>query len=65
MMEFERIEMSDASWESMGAVNEVNVFQTLPWLGFVAETQKAEPVVAAIRSGEQPVGYFTGLIVSK
>jgi len=41
------------------------LFQTKPWLDFVAEAQRAEPCVLKIRMDNQPVGYFTGLIVRK
>jgi CelD/BcsL family acetyltransferase involved in cellulose biosynthesis len=41
------------------------VFQTREWLEFVARTQRAEPVVAAVRAGTQTVGYFTGLVVRR
>ena len=41
------------------------VFQTREWLQFVHATQKATPVVAAVRDGNDTVGYFTGLVVRK
>ncbi len=37
------------------------LFQTSPWLAFVAETQGAEPVFAELKDGGKTVGWFTGL----
>jgi CelD/BcsL family acetyltransferase involved in cellulose biosynthesis len=41
------------------------VFQTREWLDFVARTQGAEPVIAAVRAGSETVGFFTGLVVRR
>ena len=41
------------------------MFQTREWLEFVARTQRAEPVVAAVVRDGDVVGYFTGLIVRR
>jgi len=65
MITFERTDVKDVNWENVGVFSEINVFQTLPWLNFLAETQKAEPVVAAAKSDGHLLGYFTGLIVNK
>lgn len=41
------------------------IFQTLPWLKFIAATQKATPVVASLKDGGETVGWFTGLTFKK
>jgi len=41
------------------------IFQTREWLAFVADAQTAEPVIAAVRSGTDTVGFFTGLLVRR
>jgi hypothetical protein len=65
MISFERIKVSDLTQENMDVFSNMNVFHTLPWVNFIEETLKAEPVVLAIKSGNQLVGYFSGLIVHK
>lgn len=65
MISFQRIRLQDVKWEDPGIYDEINVFQTLPWLNFLAETKKAEPVIAAVRSDDHLLGYFTGLMVNK
>lgn len=46
-------------------IEELNVFQTSTWLNLVADLQKAEPIVATVKSDGRFIGYFTGLIVEK
>ncbi len=65
MLTFERIDLDSAFSQTPAALGEVNIFQTAPWVKFVAETQNAEPVLALVRSGSQVVGTFTGLISRK
>lgn len=65
MLSFERIDINSIDWEALGKLPDRTIFQTLPWLKFVAKTQNAEPVVAALRENNQTVGYFTGLIIKK
>jgi CelD/BcsL family acetyltransferase involved in cellulose biosynthesis len=49
----------------MDAMPDRVVFQTREWVGFVATTQNAEPVLAVVRDSGVDVGYFTGLIVKR
>jgi hypothetical protein len=65
MIAFQRIHLRDVKWEDSSICDEINVFQTLPWLSFLAETQEAEPVIAAVKTDGQLFGYFTGAIVNK
>ncbi len=41
------------------------LFQTAPWLRFIALTQNAEPVLARLTDDDQTVGWFTGLTTRK
>ncbi|WP_447979337.1 GNAT family N-acetyltransferase [Candidatus Nitrospira bockiana] len=41
------------------------IFQTPEWLGFIAETQRAEPVFARLTRDGECVGYCAGLIVKR
>ncbi len=65
MIAFETLNINDVPWESLSNSENLNVFQSLAWLKFVAETQKATPIVSAIRSEENLLGFFTGLITQK
>lgn len=65
MISFQRVPLEDVKRENAGVCDEINVFQTVPWLDLLTETQKAEPVIAAARSDGRLLGYFTGLIVNK
>jgi GNAT acetyltransferase-like protein len=41
------------------------IFQTREWLEFIAHSQGAEPVVAAVLVDDELAGYFTGLVVRR
>ena len=47
-------------WERMDTFPDRVIFQTREWLQFIASTQGAEPVVAAVMDGREHVGWFTG-----
>lgn len=60
------LERLDAiNWSELDSFEDRTIFQTKPWLDFVAEAQGAERVVARITDGNNTVGYFTGLVVRK
>src|SRR6266487_3423033 len=66
MARFERVSMDSSDWgKALSAFPDRIVFQTPAWLSFLAETQKAEPVLAALKEGNDTLGYFTGLIVQQ
>lgn len=66
MARFDRTNLDSIGWErTLSAFPDRVVFQTPAWLSFVAETQKAEPVLAVLKEGRQILGYFTGLIVKR
>jgi Acetyltransferase (GNAT) domain len=64
-LRLERIPVGEAEWDRMDAFSDRVLFQTREWLDFVARTQAAEPVVAAVVDGSERVGYFTGLIIRR
>jgi hypothetical protein len=61
----ERIVVTGREWHRMDGFADREVFQTREWLEFLARTQHAEPVVAAVLDDGEHVGYFTGLIVRR
>ena len=65
MISFERIEINNTSYEDQNRIGEVSVFQTSTWLNFLAEVQKAEPIITAIKPDDVFLGYFIGLISHK
>jgi Acetyltransferase (GNAT) domain len=66
MARFERVSMDSIDWgKTLSTFPDRIVFQTPAWLSFLAETQKAEPVLAALKEGNDTLGYFTGLIVQQ
>jgi hypothetical protein len=60
-----RIAVSSRDWDRMDAFPDRVLFQTREWLDFLAGTQRAEPVVAAVMDDGEHVGYFTGAIVRR
>jgi hypothetical protein len=58
------LEPLDSDPQADGFADRV-IFQTPGWLSFIAASQKAEVVVAAVKDGQTTVGYFTGLIVER
>jgi hypothetical protein len=66
MLGFELVDINASDcFRQMENYPDQTIFQTRAWLSFVAKTQNAEPVIAALREKETTEGYFTGLIVRK
>ena len=65
MMTFERLDIDAVDWEQLDVLLDRTVYQTRPWLDFIARAQNAEPVVAVLREGNDVLAYFTGLMVKK
>jgi hypothetical protein len=65
MMTFERLDLDAVDWKQLDALPDRTVYQTRPWLDFIARAQNAEPVVAMLREGNDALAYFTGLMVKK
>lgn len=62
MLALQRVEPSPALWADRATYDDRLVFHTPHWLRFVAETQKATPVLALVKDGDRTVGHFTGLV---
>ncbi len=60
-----RVDIASIDLQELEAYSDRIVYQTLPWIKFIARTQYAEPVVAVLSRHDETLGYFTGLIVKK
>jgi len=65
MMNFCRIATHEVDWERLDRFDDRVVFQTREWVTFVAESQRAIPVIASLCDSGNIVGYFTGLVFSR
>jgi len=65
MLTLQRLDWNECDWARMDAYHDRVIFQTREWLAFIARTQHAEPVVAALSDGGATVGYFTALIIRR
>ena len=65
MITFNRISLDEMPWDDLRTYKGANIFQTRPWIEFLADYERAEPVIATVISGDQIQGYFSGLIFSK
>lgn len=57
--------ITEVDWAYLDSFADRTLFQTKPWLDFITESQDATPLVLEVRIDNQPVGFFTGLIVKK
>jgi Acetyltransferase (GNAT) domain len=64
-MHFQLLTYDEVDWRTLDQFDDRVVFQTCEWVTFVAESQKATPVLAALHDKNKIVGYFTGLLVSR
>lgn len=65
MMRFERLNLVEVDWQQLDSFADRTLYQTRAWLDFIAATQHAEPVIAALREGGDVLGYFTGGLISR
>jgi hypothetical protein len=65
VLRLERLDESRVDWEELETYADRNVFQTREWLAFIAESQQAESVIAAVRQEGETVGFFTGLVIRR
>jgi CelD/BcsL family acetyltransferase involved in cellulose biosynthesis len=65
MLRLQRVEPTAALWADRAAYPDRLLFHTAEWLRFVAESQRAEPVLATITDGATTVGHFTGLVTKR
>lgn len=52
-------------WDQLDAAPDRTIWQTRAWLDLLAETQGAEPLVARVLVGSDPVGWFTGATIRR
>src|SRR5262245_39866546 len=64
-MRFERLNLDEMDWQRLDGFADRTLYQTRAWLDFLAATQHAEPVIAALREGQEVLGYFTGGLIRK
>jgi hypothetical protein len=60
-----RVEPDDHLWRELDLYGDRTLFQTREWVSFVAATQGAEAVVAALQNAGSTDGYFTGLLIRR
>ena len=66
MLRFTRFDGSLEDWgKILVTCPDYEIFQTPAWIRFVAEAQRARPVLAVLKDGNDTVGYFAGLQVRK
>jgi hypothetical protein len=66
MLYFEQFDGTIEEWDAiLKTFPDWEIYQTSPWMRFLAESQNAAPVIAVLRDGNSAVGYFAGLIVKK
>jgi hypothetical protein len=64
-IEFRTLDSDRIPWRALDDFEDRVVFQTREWLDFIAESQRARPVVAEVRENDSVIGYFSGLVVRK
>ncbi len=62
---FHHLDFGSVNSSELDSFGDRIVFQTRPWLEFIAQTQNAKPVIAALREDDETLGYFTGLLVKR
>jgi CelD/BcsL family acetyltransferase involved in cellulose biosynthesis len=65
MLRLHRVEPTASLWADRATYDDRLIFHTPAWLNFVAETQRAEPVLATVTDGGTTVGHFTGLLTRR
>ncbi len=64
-MKIELLEPLQVQWDELDRFEDRHIFQTREWVDFVADSQKATPVVARLVNNGSVAGYFTGLVVKR
>lgn len=59
------VDPKTVNWEHLDSFADRTVFQTREWMYFIAETQRATPVIAELQQNGKVVGYFSGLTFSR
>lgn len=61
-----RVRYDERRWaDVVDATPDAEVFHTPAWLAYLAQTQRAEPVLAEVLDGSQVVGHFVGALVRR
>lgn len=55
----------EVPWDELDRCPDRMVYQTRPWLEFIAETQNARPVILEVQQNNAAIGWFTGLVFRK
>jgi len=63
MLKCRLIDPETADWRMLDTFADRTIFQTREWLNFVAETQRAQPLLVELRDGPDVAGYFSGLTI--
>lgn len=64
-LRLERVALPEVPWSELDRRPDRTVFQTLPWLDFLNESQQVDPVVARVVLGGEQVGWFTGALLRR
>lgn len=59
------LDFETVDWNVLDQFSDRTVFQTREWLKFIAESQKATPVLVELKDDGQLAGFFSGLTISK
>jgi CelD/BcsL family acetyltransferase involved in cellulose biosynthesis len=65
MISIQMVDIHCVPWDALDNFADRTIFQTLPWINFVAQTQRAEPLIAELKENGNIIGYFSGLIIKK
>ncbi len=64
-LHFHPIPWPQVDWSELESYPDRSLFQSRPWLEFVARTQRARPRIVVLRRGHETVGFFTYLVVRR
>jgi len=59
------LNFNQVDWQTLDSFADRTVFQTREWVDFVAESQRAKPVIVELSETGKTVGYFTGLTFTR
>jgi len=65
MMKCRILDFDSGNWEELDRFADRTVFQTREWLHFLADTQKAVPILVELRQDGLVAGFFSGLTITK
>lgn len=65
MLTFRKLPPDEVPWDTLDRYPDRIIFQTRPWLQFIAACQQATPVVIEIREDQDVAGYLTLMLTKK